>query len=115
MKQAKGSLVLMIIKAIKSNPNKRSEYEKIISNEAKELLNRRILTGSWYNVEHYRECFDALCFIEARNNPTTLNKWGRLEGNRWLTGVYKATIFKGNLKMAAEQYIQLHKMLFNFG
>ncbi len=115
MKQVKGTMVLMIVKSIKVNHSKREKYDQILSNSAKEFLERRILTASWYPLESYRECFDALCLIEANNNPETLVEWGFMEGKRWLTTIYRSTVFKGDLQLAIEKYTRFHNMLFNFG
>ncbi|MFW9988240.1 MAG: hypothetical protein ACFFC3_06255 [Candidatus Odinarchaeota archaeon] len=63
MKQVKGSMTIIIIKNIKASPKGLGPYNQILSDKAKELLNRRILAGSWYLYDAYRECFDALCSI----------------------------------------------------
>ena len=115
LKQVKGTMVVTIVKSIKANADKKEEYNKLLSDNAKKFLQQRILSSTWYPFEEYRECFDALCLIEARNNPIELNKWGHLEARRWLTTIYQATIVKGDPQLAANKYSRFHEMVFNFG
>ncbi|MFX1500186.1 MAG: hypothetical protein ACFFDH_04385 [Promethearchaeota archaeon] len=115
MKQVKGSMAVTIMKNIKTSPKGLGPYNQILSDKAKDLLNRRILTGSWYPYDAYRECFDALCAIEARNDPKTLTEWGLNESKVWLSTVYQSTIDKGNLQALTTQYTRFHRLVFNFG
>ncbi|MFX1366818.1 MAG: hypothetical protein ACFFCE_13515 [Promethearchaeota archaeon] len=114
-KQVKGTLVLTIVKSIKINHRKRHEYDVMLSDKAKELLNQRILSASWYPCEEFRELFDALCYVEARNNPNTLLQWGFDEAKRWFTTIYQSTVFKGDLQIAFEKYSRFHRKVYNFG
>ncbi|MFX1364205.1 MAG: hypothetical protein ACFFCE_04085 [Promethearchaeota archaeon] len=115
MKKVKGSLIITIVKSIKTSPKGWVEYDRILSNQAKEFLKKRILTGSWYPLEDYRECFDSVCFVEARNNQKIILEWSIREANRWLTTLYQAIVLKGDLEMAIEKYQRLHRRFFNFG
>ncbi len=115
MKQVKGTLLITIVKSIKVNHNKRAEYNRKLSNRAKEFLERRILNASWYPLEDYRELFDTLCFLGAKNDPKTLIGWGIEEGKHWFTTIYQSTIVKGDLQLAVERYKRFHKKVFNFG
>ncbi len=115
MKQVKGSLIITIVKSIKTSSKGWGEYDRILSDRAKEFLQKRILTGSWYPLEDYRECFDAICYVEARNNQEIVLKWAIREAYRWLTTLYQAIILKGDIEMAIEKYQRLHRRFFNFG
>ncbi|MFX1364204.1 MAG: hypothetical protein ACFFCE_04090 [Promethearchaeota archaeon] len=115
MNKVKGTMLLMIVKSIKADRSKKGKYDQLLSEKGKEFLQQRILSASWYPMGYYRECFDALCLVEAKNDPKTLIKWGYLEGKRWLTTIYKSTVFKGDLHQAIEKYTRFHDMLFNFG
>ncbi|MFX1390454.1 MAG: hypothetical protein ACFE9Z_10355 [Promethearchaeota archaeon] len=115
MRKVKGTMVITIIKSIKANKTKKNEYNNILSEEAKEFLNQRILSSSWYPFEVYKECFDALCLVEGKNNPTMLTKWGQDEAEPWLKTIYAATIVKGDPQTAAEKFARFHKIVFNFG
>ena len=108
-------MVVTIVKSIKANRIKKVEYDKILSDKAKKLLSQRILSSSWYPFEEYRECFDALCDIEVKNNPINLNQWGHAEAIHWFTTIYQSTVVKGDPKLAVEKYSRFHKMVFNFG
>ncbi|MFX1376541.1 MAG: hypothetical protein ACFFA0_12085 [Promethearchaeota archaeon] len=105
----------MVVKSIKANKGKWNEYNRILSDRAKEFLDRRVLVASWYPFELYKECIDALMLLDARNNPNTLVQWGHAEGKRSLTTIYKSSIAKGDVQTAADAYSRLHRMLFNFG
>jgi len=115
MKQVKGTMVVTIVKSIRANHSKKDEYDKILSDRAKKFLDQRILSSSWYPFEEYKECFEALCFVEVKNNPTSLNQWGHNEAIRWLTTIYQSAIIKGDIHLAAEKYSRFHRMVFNFG
>jgi len=115
MNQVKGTMVVTIIKSIKANGDKKDEYNKMLSDRAKKLLNQRILSSTWYPFEEYRECFDALCFVEVRNNPITLNQWGQAEAKTWLSTIYKSFVVESDPQIAAEKYSRFHNKVFNFG
>ncbi|MFX1500188.1 MAG: hypothetical protein ACFFDH_04395 [Promethearchaeota archaeon] len=115
MRQVKGSILISIVKGIKANHQKRGEYDAILSSRAKELLQKRILPGTWYSFEDYRECFDAVCFVEARNDPETIIGWGRREGKLTFKSIYHSTVFNGDLQLAAEKYTRFHRKIFSFG
>ncbi|MFX1500193.1 MAG: hypothetical protein ACFFDH_04420 [Promethearchaeota archaeon] len=115
MKQIKGTILLVIVKSIKANHNKIGEYESILSQNAKEFLNKRILTGSWYPFEIYRELYDALGFVEVKNNPKILVEWGKVEGKRVYTTIYSSSIITGDIQLAIEKYSRFHRRVFNFG
>lgn len=115
MRKVKGTMVLMVVKSIKYNKSKKDEYDRMLSDEAKEFLNERILSTEWYPYEPYKECFDTLCFIEGRNNPEILNQWGQVESKRLMTTIYKISVFKGDIQIAIDRYSRFHKRVFNFG
>ncbi|MFX1377130.1 MAG: hypothetical protein ACFFA0_15090 [Promethearchaeota archaeon] len=115
MKQIKGTMIVNVVRAIRADKSRRDEYYRHISDIGKDLLKQRILSSAWYPFEAYKECFDAMCLIVAKNNPKLLNEWGHNEADRWLTTVYKAVVTRGDPKLAAEKYSRFHKMVFNFG
>ncbi|MFX1376164.1 MAG: hypothetical protein ACFFA0_10150 [Promethearchaeota archaeon] len=115
MRQIKGTMVLTIVISIKRNKGKRDQFNRILSDRAKDLLSKRILSSTWYSFEAYKDCYDAMCHIEARNNPKKLNEWGQREAKRWLTTVYQASLSKGDPKLAIEKYSRFHRLVFNFG
>ncbi|MFX1376167.1 MAG: hypothetical protein ACFFA0_10165 [Promethearchaeota archaeon] len=115
MRQVKGTMVAMIAKSIKYNKAKQDEYDRILSDKVKKFLNQRILSSAWYPYDLYKEAFNALCFVEARNNPRVLIEWGRVDSTRLMSTIYKLSVFKGNIQIAADKYARFHRMVFNFG
>ncbi|MFX1364202.1 MAG: hypothetical protein ACFFCE_04100 [Promethearchaeota archaeon] len=115
MKQVKGTVLITIVKSIKVNHNKRAEYDRILSDRAKEFLKKRILNASWYPFDILRELLDAMCLVEGGNDPKILVEWGRIDGKRWFTTVYQAIILKGDLELAIEKYQRFHRKVYNFG
>ncbi|MFX0030843.1 MAG: hypothetical protein ACFE8B_16640 [Candidatus Hermodarchaeota archaeon] len=114
MKQVKGTILTMAVKSIRANKNKRDEFDRILTDNTKEFLNQRILSSSWYPYEVYKELFNALCFVEARNDPNIIRQWGQIESNRLMSTVYQFSVIKGDLQQATERYIRFHRMIFNF-
>ena len=104
----------MVVKSIRSNKIKQNEFDRILSDKAKEFLNQRILSSSWYSYEIYKEIFNALRFVEARNDPNIIRQWGQIESNRLMSTVYQFSVIKGDLQQATERYIRFHRMIFNF-
>ncbi|MFW9988244.1 MAG: hypothetical protein ACFFC3_06275 [Candidatus Odinarchaeota archaeon] len=115
MKQVKGAIIIRLVKAIKTSPKGLKPYEQIFSDKAKEFLKQRILSATWYPFEEYRELYDALSFVEVRNNPSDLIQWGINGAKLLLTTTYQSTIYKEDIKMAFEKYSRFHKRVFNFG
>ncbi|MFX1364203.1 MAG: hypothetical protein ACFFCE_04095 [Promethearchaeota archaeon] len=115
MKQVKGTLLLTIVKILKARNRTSGYYNSALSDNAKTFLERRILTGSWYPLEYYRELFDTLCSVDAKNDPKTLIEWGLEEGKQWFTTIYQSAIVEGDLESAIERYKRFHKKVFNFG
>ncbi|MFX1500194.1 MAG: hypothetical protein ACFFDH_04425 [Promethearchaeota archaeon] len=115
MKKVKGVSIITAIKVIKANHQKKGEYDRILSDKAKEFLKQRILIASWYPFEEYRECYDALCFIEAKNDPKTIVEWGIMDGKRAFSSIYQSTIIKKDIQLAAEIYARFHKRTMSFG
>ncbi|MFX1500191.1 MAG: hypothetical protein ACFFDH_04410 [Promethearchaeota archaeon] len=115
MRQVKGTILITIVKGIKADIQKRGEYDRILSDRAKEYLNKRILSASWYPLDVYQELYDAICFVGAKNNPKILYQWGKAEGRRWLTTVYQSSIIKDDLQTIVEKISRHHRQLYNFG
>jgi len=113
MKQVKGTMFKLIIKAIRAD--KSGKFENILSEKTKEFINQRILDSIWYPFELYKECFNALCKISAQEKSEILIEWGRVESEKLMTRIYSQAISEGNLTTAMEKYARFHKMVFNFG
>ena len=114
MRQAKGTMVAMTVRSIKANKSKKDEYNRLLSDKAKEFVKQKILSSSWYPYEMFKETLNALCFVEARNNPRIINQWGRIEAKRLMSTIYKLSVVQGDIQMAADRYSRFHRMVFNF-
>lgn len=108
-------MVAMVIKSIKYNKSKQNEYNRILSDKAKEFINQKILSSSWYPYKLHKEVYNALCLVEARNNPTILNQWGRDQADRLMSTIYKISPFRKDIQKAVERYSRFHRMVYNFG
>ena len=113
MKQVKGSMFKLVIKAIKAN--KTDIYHDLLSENSKELLSKRIIDSVWYPFDAYKNCFNALCEVQAKNDQKVLKEWGRVESERLMTTTYKVAITQRNLISAMDKYRRFHKRVFNFG
>ncbi|MFX1276592.1 MAG: hypothetical protein ACFFBP_03360 [Promethearchaeota archaeon] len=113
MKQVKGSMAKFTIKAIKANKN--GAYENLLSDKAKEMLKQRILDAAWYPFDVYKECLNALCKVEARDNTKIIHEWGKHFGEILMTSIYKLSIVKGDLKRSIDKYQRFHTLTYNFG
>ena len=113
MKQVKGTMFKLIVKAIKVN--KSGAYNNMLSQKAKDFLNQRIIDSIWYPFELFKECFNALSRVEAKDNEDILIEMGRMQRETVMSNFYKLTEVKGDLKSSMEKYQRFHKLLFNFG
>src|SRR4030042_6920459 len=112
VKLVKGSMFKIMVVIIKAD--KSGIYDTLLSYKAKALLNQRIVDPAWYAFEIYRECFDALCQVEAKNDPKIIIGWGRNRTKDLLSSIYKTFLTK-DLKKAFFNYSHLHRLTYNFG
>ncbi|OLS14185.1 MAG: hypothetical protein RBG13Loki_2196 [Promethearchaeota archaeon CR_4] len=102
--------LIIIIRA-----NKTGAYDKLLSDKAKKLVAEHIFDPVWYPYETYKEIFNALCQVEATNNPRVILQWGRVRGREILSTIYKYTLTDDRVKAALFSYTRFHKAVFNFG
>ena len=103
----------MIIIPIKAN--KTGIYDKLLSDKAKELLSQRILDPVWYPLDAFKECFDALCTIDVKNDPKIIMQWGENSAEKVFSSLYKTSISRPNLNAALVSFTRFHRTAFNFG
>ena len=113
LKQVKGSMVKLVVKIIKAN--KSGIYDKLLSDKAKELINQRILDPVWYPFDAYKECYDALCQVEGKNDPKVIMQWGRNSAEQVYSSLYKSSITGANVKAALDGFTRFHRTAYNFG
>ncbi|MBN1800443.1 MAG: hypothetical protein JW891_03000 [Candidatus Lokiarchaeota archaeon] len=113
MKKAKGTIILYIIKGIKSN--KTDAYKKLLSKDAKKLVSQNILPSEWYPFEAYKECMVALARVETEGNMEIVRDWGRMFGQKIMTDLYGQIIEEGDVRKALDKYKRFQRIIFNFG
>ena len=114
-RKVKGTLVKLIVKGIKSDKTNKINYDNYLSDEAKELLDNRILDSVWYSFDTYFEIYFALAKFYAKNNNEIFIKWGHEFGQALMSTIYKNIVNKGNLDKLIEKYPRFHRLVFNFG
>lgn len=113
MRQVKGSMFKMIVKAIRAN--KSGAYDTLLWDEDKELLSQNILSASWYPFDIYKRCFNALAEVQAKGNMDICKQWGRIEGEATMTTIYKQTIIEGDPRKALDKFKLFFKLMYDFG
>ncbi|OLS13196.1 MAG: hypothetical protein RBG13Loki_3177 [Promethearchaeota archaeon CR_4] len=103
----------MIVKAIRAY--KTVEYDQLLSGPAKELMSQNIIDPTWYSFDLFKECFDALCKVEVKNDSKVILQWGRARGKELIDSLYKHAVSDANLKTALDNYTRFHRSVFNFG
>ncbi|MFX1275133.1 MAG: hypothetical protein ACFFAT_08830 [Promethearchaeota archaeon] len=113
MKNIKGSLLKNFVIAIRANRS--GVYEEFITDEDWKIINQRILDAAWYPYETFKNCFNAVCKVEAKDNIKIIEQWGYDYGNHILDRIYKEPMRKRDLETAMNSYNGLFKLWFNFG
>jgi hypothetical protein len=106
-------MVKLIVKGIRAN--KTGVYDQILSEQAKELVFQSVVDPVWYPFELFKEVLDALCQVDAKNDPKVIMQWGRQRGQELVTAIYKHSLSDANIKTALDAYTRFHKSVFNFG
>lgn len=113
MRQVKGSMFIMFVKAIKSD--RKGAFDKFLTNQDREVLSGLVLQSQWYPYETYKNCFLAVSRVIARDAPKTLRDWGRIYGEESITTIYKSVLLKKDPRAAIEEYQRIFKSQFDFG
>ena len=85
--QVKGSMLVTFVKAIKAD--KTGACEKLLTEEDKKVASSLILASKWYPFEIYKNCFKAVCKVNAKNRADVLREWGRFAGEETMSNIYK--------------------------
>jgi hypothetical protein len=113
MRQVKGSMFIMFVKAIKAD--KKGTFDKFLTDKDREVLSKLILSSGWYPFETYKNCFLGVSQVIAGNNAKTLKDWGRMYGEESITTIYKSVLLKKDPRAAMEEYQRIFKNQFDFG
>jgi len=103
------------VKGVRGDKTNKHKYDNLLSDEAKELLNKRILDSIWYPFDPYFEIYFALAKFFAKNNNQIFIKWGNQFGEVGMSTIYKNIVVEGNLDTLVEKFNRFHRLLFNFG
>lgn len=114
-RKIKGAALRDIIKGIRAAKTYKDKFNETLSDEAKDLLNQRILTSIWYPYNLYVELYGAVIKIMAHNNLKMVIKWGSEFGIAVMKSVYKNLIAEGDINKLLEMYPRFHRMIYNFG
>ncbi len=112
-RQIKGSLLKLTIVPIKAN--KTGIYQEILTESAINMLKERIFDSVWYPFDVYKDLFNAMCKVEAKNNSKIIIEWGKKFGEIMMTSLYKGSIVEGDIQKALDKYARFHRLVFNFG
>ncbi len=112
MNQVKGAMMLLLVKVIKAN---KGVYADLLSDQAKEILNKRVLPSVWYPHEAYKSMLTAVASVEARDDTKTFISWGHDEGHKTFTEIYKTFVGRAEPKNALEKFNRFRKLMFNSG
>ncbi|MFX1236288.1 MAG: hypothetical protein ACFFAS_18720 [Promethearchaeota archaeon] len=110
-----GTFVKIVVKGIKSDKAHQEEYDKLLSEEAKNFLKQRVLNSVWYSWDLFSELIKALIKVAAKDDKKIVKKWGADFGEGVIFVIYKNIIDEGNVKKLAEIYPRFHGLMYNFG
>ena len=100
--QVKGSMLAGFVKAIKADTT--GKLATAITDEARDLIQQRILTANWYPFAPYKSCFQAVCQVNARSNPEIMRQFGRKAGEETMTSVYRTVFSKNTVEGAMDSF-----------
>lgn len=113
MRRVKGVLLKFFVKSIRAN--KSGIYDNLITEDDMETIKKRILDAGWYPYEAFKNCFNAVCKVDAKDNVKLIQKWGHKRGKETLSRLYKEPMMKRDLSSALFSYNMLFKRWFDFG
>ncbi len=111
--KVKGSILLPWVKIIKAN--KSGIYDKYLTEDDKNVMNKRILPSSWYPFETYKNCTNAVVQVEAKGNMETCHQWGRAYCDGVMTTFYSQSIVKGKPEAAIKKFSFVVSTMFESG
>ncbi|MFN3712319.1 MAG: hypothetical protein ACK4SX_01540 [Alcanivoracaceae bacterium] len=95
-------MLVGFVKAIKADTTGR--LEPFLTDEAKDLLEERILAAKWYPFAPYKACFQAVCRVNAQSSPEIMRLFGRKAGEETMTSIYRTVFSKNTVEGAMESF-----------
>ena len=113
MERVKGTILVDFVKTIRADRS--GACDALLTDQDREVLSSRILPSAWYPFSTYKNCFNAVVQVLAKNDMTKVRQWGRLYGEAIVTGVYKGIIKEGAPLDSLKKYGTYIKSVFDFG
>lgn len=109
--QVKGSMLVGFVKAIKADTSGR--LQALLTDEAKALVEERILAAKWYPFEPYKSCFQAVCKVNAQSNPEIMRLFGRKAGEETMSSIYRTVFNKNTAEGAMDSFRVIGNTVYN--
>ncbi|ABW65882.1 hypothetical protein Dole_0072 [Desulfosudis oleivorans Hxd3] len=106
-------MFIMFATAVRAD--KSGAMDKFLTDKDRAVIAQRVLAGTWYPFETYKNCFTAVARVVAKDNPETLREWGRQYGEATMTSIYKIILQKKDARSAMTAYNSVFKSQFDFG
>lgn len=109
--QVKGSMLVGFVKAIKADTSGR--FDDLLSDDAKALLDERILAAKWYPFEAYKSCFKAVCTVNAGSNPEVIRQIGRQASEEIMKSIYRTVFNRDTAEGAMESFSVISRTVYD--
>jgi uncharacterized protein (TIGR02265 family) len=113
MAKVKGTILVDFAKTIRAD--KSGAYAAYLTDQDRKIIADRILVSSWYPLETFKHCFQAVVTVLAKNDMEKVHQWGRLYGEHIITTVYKGIVKQGAPLESLQKYSSYIRNLFDFG
>ncbi len=109
--QVKGSMLVGFVKAIKADTSGR--FDPLLSDKAKAIMENRVLASNWYPFDAYKECFQAVCKVNAQSNPGVMHQFGRQAGEETMKSIYRTVFSKSDAEGVMESFRVIGKTVYD--
>jgi hypothetical protein len=113
MLKTKGTDIVIIRKVLKTE-KKADLFIRKLSPELREVYNR-IITSTWYSVEHATKLFDAAAEVFFPDEPDQFQSLGKMMAHETFSGVYRIFLKIPTLHFILQRVSNVWKMYFNCG
>jgi hypothetical protein len=106
---AKGTSLVDLVKMARKQ---RADFERLLPEETRRLLDTRILGGSWYPEQHLRDLLVAADRVLGKGDLTYCRKLGKVAAHQALEKTYRAVVVPGDvvasLRLLAVSWTFMH-------
>ncbi len=116
--KVKGTVLLDYVRLIRDNKDK--DWDKYLTDEDWEIINRRVLPSLWYPVESVTRCGKAVFYEIAGGDLNTVKQFGKFNADTLFSkGTYKSTLDMviqkgGGVAEFIERYANMSPTFSNF-